>query len=89
MPILKVRVTPGAQESAIGTWAGDILRIKVRERPQQGRATDAVARLIAKALGVPKSSIMLVRGTTSREKAYAIDGLTDEEIKRRLGAPMV
>lgn len=89
MAVLRVRVTPGAKETAIGDWAaGDILRVKVRESPHQGRANDAVARLLAKSLGVPPSSVMLVRGVTSREKAFAIEGLAVEEIKRRLGAPM-
>jgi uncharacterized protein YggU (UPF0235/DUF167 family) len=89
MPILKVRVTPGAKETAVGEWQGDILRLKVREKPQQGRANDAVIRLLAKSLGVPQSSVMLVRGAAAREKAFAIEGLTDDEIKRRLGAPML
>jgi uncharacterized protein YggU (UPF0235/DUF167 family) len=45
-----------------------------------------VIRLLAKALGVPASSISLKRGTTSRDKLLAVDGVTDAEMAARLGS---
>lgn len=89
MAHLKVRVTPGARESAIGEWRDDALRVKVREPAEKGRANEAVARLLAKTLGVPANAVVLKRGGKSREKLFEIDGLDDEELRRRLGAPML
>lgn len=86
---LKVRVTPGARESAIGEWVEGVLRVKVREAAEKGRANEAVTRLLAKSLGVAVSDVALKRGGTSREKLFEVDGLDDAEVARRLGGPML
>ena len=87
MAYLKVRVTPGARESAVSGWQGDVLRLKVREKAERGRANEAAARLLADLLAVAPSQLALKRGATSREKLFEIDGLTDAEVRHRLGAP--
>ncbi len=89
MAYLQVRVTPGARESAIDEWRDGVLRLKVREPAEKGHANDAVARLLAKSLGVPTSAVMLKRGATAREKLFEIDGLDEAELRRRLAAPML
>lgn len=86
---LKVRVTPGARESAIGEWVDGVLRVKVREVAEKGRANEAVARLLAKRLGVAAGDVVLKRGATSREKLFEVAGLDEAEIGRRLGASML
>jgi hypothetical protein len=89
MGYLTVRVTPGARDSAVTGWQADVLRVRVREKAEKGRANEAVARLLAKSLGVPASAVVLKRGPTSREKLFEVDGLDDAEIRKRLGAPML
>ncbi len=89
MGYLKVKVTPGARESTIGGWQNDVLRVKVREAAEKGRANEAVARLLAERLGVPPTAVLLKRGAASREKLFVIDGLSDDDLRRRLGAPML
>jgi uncharacterized protein len=89
MAYLNVRVTPGAREAGITGWQGDVLRVKVRDKAEKGRANDAVIRLLAETLGVPRSAVTLKRGGASREKLYEVDGLDDEEARRRLNAPML
>ncbi len=64
---LALRVTPGARVEAIAIEAGKVA-VKVRARPQDGAANDAVLALLAKALGVAASRLHLLRGATSREK---------------------
>ena len=61
----------------------------MREPAEKGRANAAVARLIADKLSIPPSSVRLARGGSSREKLFEIDGLSEEELLRRLGAPML
>jgi uncharacterized protein YggU (UPF0235/DUF167 family) len=89
MGYLKVRVTPGARETAINGWQDGILRLRVREKAEKGRANDAVARLLAAALGVAPSAVRLTRGATSREKLFEVADLSQETIRERLGAPMI
>lgn len=87
MSYMKVRVTPGARETGIGEWRDGVLQVKVREPADKGRANEAVIRLLAKSLGVPASSVVLKRGAASREKLFALDSLSDTEVRERLGTP--
>jgi uncharacterized protein YggU (UPF0235/DUF167 family) len=48
--------------------------IKVRARPDGGAANEAVLALLARALGVPRSRLTLLRGATSREKLVQVGG---------------
>ncbi len=64
---LALRVTPGAREESILLLDGRIC-VKVRARPDGGAANEAVLALLARALGVPRSALTLLRGATSREK---------------------
>jgi hypothetical protein len=89
MGYLTVRVTPGARDTTVTGWQGDVLRVRVREKAEKGRANEAVARLLAKALGVPVGAVALKRGPISREKLFEVAGLDDAEIRKRLGAPML
>lgn len=64
---LAVRVTPGAREETVAIADGRVL-VKVRAKPEDGKATTAVLSLVAAALGVAASRVELLRGATSREK---------------------
>ncbi len=69
---LEVRVTPKASRNKIER-DGNALRVYVTTAPENGKATAAVQKLLAKALGVPKSRLTLIRGETSRDKVFRID----------------
>ncbi|KKC31714.1 DUF167 family protein [Devosia psychrophila] len=76
---LFVRVTPNAGRDAIeGVALRDdgtaMLRVRVSAVPDKGKANAAVIALLAKALGVPKSSITVTSGETSRMKTLAVVG---------------
>jgi uncharacterized protein YggU (UPF0235/DUF167 family) len=68
---LAVRVTPGARSEGIEIADGRV-HVKVRTKPEDGKATVAVATLLAEALSVSASQIRLLRGATSREKLFRI-----------------
>lgn len=85
MARLRVHVTPGAREDGIGSWRGGSLRVKVRARPEKGRANEAVVRLLARRLGIGRASLSIVRGGSSRDKLVEVDGLSDAELRSRLG----
>jgi len=77
--VLTVRLTPKGGRDAIEdierTADGrPVLRVRVRAAPSEGEANDALARLLAKTLGVPPRAVSLVAGHTSRIKRLKIDG---------------
>ncbi len=74
---LAVRVTPKAAANRIlvepaAPGAAPRLRIYVTTAPEDGKANKAVIALLAKALGLPKSRIVIVRGDTGRDKLLRI-----------------
>lgn len=83
--LIRVRLTPRASRSQIDGWDGDLLRVRVAAPPVEGKANDALLRLLAEALGVPPSRLRLVRGRASREKVVAVEGVSGEDVRARLG----
>jgi uncharacterized protein YggU (UPF0235/DUF167 family) len=76
---LKVRVTPRGGRDAVeglGADAGEAPHVKLRvaAAPVDGDANDAVVRLLAKWLGVPKSKIEVISGATMRLKTVLVGG---------------
>lgn len=64
---LSLRVTPNASADAL-TIADGIVQVRVTAAPEAGKANAAVLALLAKALGVPKSALSIVRGESGRDK---------------------
>ena len=83
--LLPVRVTPAASRDALLGWQGDVLRLSVAAPAQRGKANEAVIRLLAGALGLPRDRLRIVRGQTARRKVIAIDGLDEAQVRARLG----
>jgi uncharacterized protein YggU (UPF0235/DUF167 family) len=83
---LHVRVTPRAAVDRVGPYAADVLQVRVTRPPADGEANDAVLALVARALGVPRSTVRLVTGARSRSKRFAIDGLSPADLAARLSA---
>ena len=69
--MLAVRATPRGKRDAIED--GDPLRIWVTAPADQGRANEAVRKLLAKALGVAPTRLTLKRGQTARDKLFQLD----------------
>jgi uncharacterized protein (TIGR00251 family) len=57
-----------------------VLYLKIAAPPVKGKANHELVRLLADVLGVPKTSITIERGTTSRTKVIAVKGISQEEI---------
>lgn len=68
---LALRVTPGARSEAIELGDG-VLLVKVRARPDDGKANAAVIELLARALGLATSRLRMLRGATGRDKLVQI-----------------
>ena len=83
---LRLRVSPGAGRAAIVGRYGDAWKVRVTEAPEHGRANDAVVRLLAQVLGVPRGDVMLVSGHSAREKIVELTGVGPAQIERRLAS---
>ena len=70
--ILMLRVQPKASRDEFTKPEGGQLRLRVTSPPVGGRANDHVQRLLAKAFGVSRSDVRLMRGAKGREKEFRI-----------------
>lgn len=85
---ISVQTQPNAKRAGVvGIQAGR-LKIAVTEAPEKGKATAAVADVLAEALGVKRSQIELSAGASSRHKRFRITGLTVDEARQRLAAQL-
>ena len=64
---LALRVTPGARVESVELGEGKLL-MKVRVKPEDGKANAAVLELLAAALGIATSRLRMLRGATGRDK---------------------
>ena len=86
---LSVYVQPGASRAAVGGTFDGSLIVRVRERPIDGGATDAVRDALAEAFNLRPRQVTLVRGATSRHKTFALDGPTEALAQRHLELTLV
>ena len=82
---IRVRLTPRAARDEVAGWQDGVLRVRVTAPPVEGRANAALERLLAGALGLPKTAVRVVGGAQSRDKTVAVKGIAQEEALRRLG----
>ncbi len=81
---LRIRVRARASRNNIDVSPEGEIRVYVTAAPESGQANDAVIALLAKALGVGKRSITLVKGHTARDKVLHIEGFDNDEAMSRL-----
>jgi uncharacterized protein (TIGR00251 family) len=81
----KVRVHPRAKKNAITGETGDALRVSLTAPPLEGRANNACVEFIANLLNVPRSSVTIASGETSRNKVIRVAGVGADEVRRRIG----
>jgi uncharacterized protein (TIGR00251 family) len=84
---LAVHATPKSGRDEVVGWRGSELSVRVTAAPEGGKANAAVCKVIASALGVPKSSVRVVRGEVSRHKILQVDGVTQSEAESVFGKP--
>ena len=80
-----VKVHPRAKKNAITGEVGDALKLSLTAPPVDGKANDACIEFFARLLRVPRSSVTIASGLSSRNKVIRIAGLSEEEVRIRLG----
>ena len=84
MAVLTVRVRPGSARTGVEARPGHPVLIRVRAPAEAGRANEEAMRALARAVGVPRSSVRLRAGARSRTKLVEVDGLDEEVVTARL-----
>ncbi len=83
---LRVRVHPRSPRDAVSGERDGALLVRLTAPPVEGRANEALARVLGRALEVPPSAVRVLRGATGRDKVVAVAGLTAAAVRQRLGA---
>ena len=80
----QVKVHPRAKRDAIAGALGDALKLSLTAPPVEGRANEACIEFFARLLKVPRSSITIASGQSSRLKVIRITGITAAEFRAQL-----
>jgi uncharacterized protein len=81
---LRVRVSPGARRAEVVGRHGEAWKLRVTPPPADGKANEAVLRLLAETLAVPRARVVLVAGHGGRDKVVELTGIDAAETDRRL-----
>ncbi len=79
-----VKAHAGARRDAATGIHDGMLKVEVTTAPEKGRANRAIAKFLAKSLGVPAGSVVLLSGETSQRKRFAVRGTDVEELRGRI-----
>ena len=83
-----VKVQPRARKNAVTGVLGDALKLALTAPPVEGKANQACIEFLAEFLNVPRSSVTIVAGQTSRSKVIRVAGRTAAEVEQRLRAAL-
>jgi uncharacterized protein len=79
-----VKVQPRARKNAITGDLGNALKLSITAPPVDGRANEACIEFFANLLKVPRSSVTIASGASSRNKVIRVAGISAEEVRKRL-----
>ena len=83
---MRLRVAPGATRAGVVGRHGEAWKIRVTAAPEGGRANDAVVRLLADTLSLPREAVTLVSGHGARDKIVELAGIGPSQIERRMSS---
>jgi uncharacterized protein (TIGR00251 family) len=79
-----LRVSPGAPRAEVVGRHGNGWKVRVAAPAERGRANEAVLRLVAETVGVPRGDVALVSGHGARDKLVSLTGIPVDEAELRL-----
>ena len=82
--VIAVKVVSGSSRDKVAGALGDCLKITTSAAPERGRANAAVARTLAKALGVSSRSVKLITGQTNPRKEFHVASMKADDCRLRL-----
>jgi uncharacterized protein (TIGR00251 family) len=84
MARVTVKVHPRARRSAITGRFGEAYKLDLAAPPVDGKANEECTRFFAELAGVARARVRIVTGMTSRTKVVEVEGISQEELERRM-----
>ena len=81
---ISLHVQPSASKNEVLGFTGSVLRVKVAAPPVRDKANKELVTFLSQILGVNKGALTIIHGRASRNKVLTIDGLSEEQIVKRL-----
>jgi uncharacterized protein len=81
---LSVRVQPRSSKSGVAGMYGEQIKICLKSAPVDNAANKECCELLAKALGVPRSSVSVMNGASSRSKVLKVEGVAPSVVREAL-----
>jgi uncharacterized protein len=82
--ILDITVAPKSSRNKISIDGSNNIKIYLTDPPVDGKANAGLVSLLSKTLKIPKSSISILHGETSKKKRISISGFTVDEVMKIL-----
>ena len=86
MPVITLYIQPGAKQSGVVGLHDGLPKIAIKARPIDGEANEALITFLAELGGVPKRSIEILSGQTSRTKRLEVDQLVVSALEKALSS---
>lgn len=80
--VLVLHIQPGARMTAFAGLHGEAMKVRLAAPPVDGKANAALCAFLAAFCGVPKSSVEILSGETSRAKRIGIRGIGEDGLAR-------
>lgn len=79
--IINIKISPNSKKNEI-IKDGEIIKIKISAQPVDGKANKALIEFLSKTYKIPKTSIKILKGDSSKEKTILFLTKDDEKIKK-------
>lgn len=83
--IVNLRISPNAKKNEI-IKDGDIIKVKITALPIDGKANKALIEFFAKNFKIPKTSIEILKGETSKEKTILFKTMDEDKVNNLYNA---
>ncbi len=81
---IAIQLQPGAPRNQVAGLIGNVLRLKIAAPPVKGKANKELIAYLSRLLNIGKGSVTIVKGHSTRNKLVAINGLSRQDILKRL-----
>ncbi|MFC1992960.1 DUF167 domain-containing protein [Chloroflexota bacterium] len=79
-----VRAHPNAARNEVVGFIDRVLQIKISSPPIKNKANKELIAFLSQILDISKSRIIILKGHNSKNKVIAVQGLSQEELEKRL-----
>ena len=81
---ISLRVYPNATRNELVGFVDGVWRVRISAPPIKGKANRELIAFLSQLLGVSQGTLTILKGHTTRNKVVAIEGLSQEEVTKRL-----